>query len=97
MKKIDREIKACQDLLAHYQGKTRIYGCALCGLALACHRCVWVRFEKMDCAKFTKKLHLKYGANVYRNDIYASERWRKTRIKMLKRWIRLLKKEKAGK
>lgn len=103
MKKIEREINACQDLLAHYQGKIILNHCPLCELCenpvsriLDCEKCLWIRFEKIDCFAYRDELQLKHCVITYRYNPRISKRWTQSRIKMLKRWIRLLKKAKAG-
>ena len=96
MTKRNREIKACEDLLAHYQGEIDLAGCPLCSLGPCWKKrteCLWIRFEKMSCNAYVGKLKLYYAPCRYRINIRLSKRWTQSRIKMLRRWIRLLKKE----
>lgn len=109
MGKVKRErwIEICESLLRYYKhekpkkGDNRDWShiCYMCKEAemyvaehmSACPKCLWTIIEKMDCFDLADKLYATSWPSICRK--HRKSEWVKARIKMLKQWIRKLKRE----
>jgi len=94
---------AIEDMLVHYKGgyrKVRESGCPFCNVRdetkSSCSDCPWWVFESKDCKeaayKFRKQSarrghRVRCGLSILYLRQYPPLRWRRLRIKQLKKWL----------